>query len=204
MVDHFGVLVECSVIPRSQIFDNVDVGELYGSPVSWGCFDEVVSHVANEDPVYVYAFDADEVAWLDLDGIQAQLASLDIRMFATGLMEWAHIPHASMTMGSVSINDSPCEIFEGLESTLRNAYNSLAAVMDGQSGGVSAEHLSKMVCLTHEPVTSQLLRHNANLSLSRNATIDDPALCYCKIKSNFFTNTLFATAKAKSTRGNIC
>jgi hypothetical protein len=53
---------------HSENFDNVDVGELYGSPVSWDCFDEVVSHVAYEDPVYGYAFDADEVAWLDLDG----------------------------------------------------------------------------------------------------------------------------------------
>jgi hypothetical protein len=134
MVDHFGVLVECSVQSRSEIFDNMDVGELYCSPVSWDCFDEVVSHVAYDDPVYGYAFDADEVARLDLDRIQAQLALLSIRIFATGLMEWAHISHASMAMGSVSINDSPCEIFEGLESTLCNDFVSLAAVTAGCSG----------------------------------------------------------------------
>jgi hypothetical protein len=81
MVDHFGVLVERSVQSCSEVFDDVDVGELYGSNVFWDCFDEVASLVAYEDPVYGYVFDADEVARLDSDGIQAQLASLDIRIF---------------------------------------------------------------------------------------------------------------------------
>jgi hypothetical protein len=85
MVDHFDVLVERSVRPRSQIFDNVDVGELYGSPVSWDCFDEVVSYVAYDDPVYGYALDADEVVWLDLDGIRALLALSDIKIFCNGI-----------------------------------------------------------------------------------------------------------------------
>ncbi len=85
MVDHFDVLVKRSMQPRSEIFDYVDVGELYGSPVSWDCFDEVASHVAYNDPVCGYAFDADEVARLDLDGIQAQLAMLDIRIFCNGI-----------------------------------------------------------------------------------------------------------------------
>jgi hypothetical protein len=150
MVDHYGVLVECSMQPRSEILDNMDVGEVYGSPVSWDCFDEVVFHFPYEDPVYGYAFDADKVAWLDLDGIQAQLALLDIRIFTVGLMERAHISHASMAMGYLSINDSPCEIFEGLELTLCDTFVSLAAVTAGCSGGVSAEHLSKIFCIPHD------------------------------------------------------
>jgi hypothetical protein len=157
LVDHFGVLVERSVQPRSEIFDNVDVGELYGSPVSWDCFDEVISHVAYDNPVYGYAFDAGEVARFDSDGIQAQLALLDIRIFATGLMERAHISHALMAMGCVSIDNSPCEIFEELESTLCNAFVSLAAVTAGCSGGVSAEHLSKIFCIPHDDAARILL-----------------------------------------------
>ncbi len=123
-------------------------------------------------------------------------------------MEQAHISHASMAMGCVSINNSPCEIFEGLESTLCDAFVPLTAVTAGCSGGVSAEHLSKIFCIPHDDAartllaTSQLVQHNANLSLSRNVTTDDCALCYCKIKSYFFTD--FATAKAKITCGNIC
>ncbi len=56
MVDHFGVLVECLVRPRSTVFDNVDVSELYASPISWDCFDKVVSHVAFDNPVYGLCF----------------------------------------------------------------------------------------------------------------------------------------------------
>ncbi len=78
MIDHFGVLVERSVWPRSTIFDDVDVSELYSSPIGWDCFDEVVSHVAFDNPVYGFAFDADEISRLDLDGIQAQLALLHV------------------------------------------------------------------------------------------------------------------------------
>jgi hypothetical protein len=72
-------------------------------------------------------------------------------------MEQAHISHASMAMGSVSINNSPCEIFEGLESTLRDAFVSIAAVTAGHSGGVSAEHPSKTFCIPHDDATRTLL-----------------------------------------------
>lgn len=106
--------------------------------------------------------------------------------------------------------DDACEIFEKYEPTTRDKSTSIAAVTAKRSGGVNAEHLSKIFCIPHDDavrtlsVTAQLVRHNPDSSLSRNATTDDRALRYRKIKSNFFTDTLFATAKAKSTRGNIC
>jgi hypothetical protein len=209
MIDHFGILVERLVRSHSMIFDDVDVSELYAYPISWDCFDEVVSHVTFDDPVYGYAFDADKILRLDLNGIKAQLALLGVWIFANGIMKRAHISHALMAMGSVSIGKSPCKIFEGLESTLRGAFASLTAVTAGRSGGVSAEHLSKIFCIPQDDatrtlsVTSQFIRHNDDSSLSRNVTTDDCALPYHKIKSYFFTDTLFATAKAKSTLGNI-
>ena len=144
-------------------------------------------HVAYDDPVYGYAFDADEFSRLDSDGIRVQLASLDVGIFANGVMERAHISHASMAMGSVSIDESECNLFEKFETTLRESFVSLAAVTAGRSGGVSAEHLSKIFCIPHDDaarmlsVTSQLVRHNADLSLSRNVTTDDHALHYRKI-----------------------
>jgi hypothetical protein len=210
MVDHFGILVECLVWPCSTILDDVDVSELYASPISWDCFDKVVSHVTFDNPVYGSAFDADKISRLDLDGIRAQLALLDVGIFANGIMERAHISHALMAMGSVPIDKSPCKIFEGLQSNLCEAFVSLAAVTAGRSGGVSAEHHSKIFCILHNDAArtlsanSQLKQHNADSSHSRNVTTDDCALCYRKITSYFFTDTLFATAKAKSTRGNIC
>ncbi len=61
---------------------------------------------------------------------------MDVGIFANGIMDWAHISHALMAMGSVSIDESPCKIFEGLESTLCEAFTftSLAAVTAGCSG----------------------------------------------------------------------
>jgi hypothetical protein len=81
MVDHFSILVECLIQPHPMVFNDVDVSELYASPISWDYFDEVISHVPFEDPVYGNAFDADKILRLDLDGIQAQLALLDVKIF---------------------------------------------------------------------------------------------------------------------------
>jgi hypothetical protein len=210
MVDHYSVLVERTARPNSLIFGCANVGAADASPMTWDCFDEVISHVAYDDPVYGYAFDRDELSRLASDGIQLQLASLDAGIFTNGIMERPHISHASMAMGSVSIDDIACKIFEKFESTIRDVSASIAAVTAKRSGGVNAEQLSKIFCIPHDDaartllVTTQLVRHNPDSSLSRNAMTDDRALRYRKIKSNFFTDTLFATAKAKSTRGNIC
>ncbi len=210
MVDHYGVLVERTARPDSLIFGSADVGTADASPMTWDRFDDMASHVALDDPVYGSAFDDDELSRLASDGIRLQLALLGVGIFANGIMECAHISHASMAMGSESIDDDACKIFKKFESTIRDVSASIAAVTAKRSGGVNAEHLSKIFCIPHDDaartllVTTQLVRHNPDSSLSRNATTDDRALRYRKIKSNFFTDTLFATAKAKSTRGNIC
>jgi hypothetical protein len=71
-------------------------------------------------------------------------------------MEQAHISHALMAMGSVSIDKSTCKIFEGLESTFHEAFASLAAVTAGCSGGVTAEYLSKIFCIPHNDAARTL------------------------------------------------
>jgi hypothetical protein len=53
-------------------------------------------------------------------------------------------------------------------------------------------------------VTTQCLRHDADLSLSHNFGTNDRAVRYKKLKSCFFSDTHFVTGKAKSSRGNIC
>ena len=50
-------------------------------------------------------------------------------------------------------------------------------------------------------VTSQLNRHGENTSLARNLGTNDRMLRYWRINSQFFTDTFFVTAKAKSTWG---
>jgi hypothetical protein len=65
-------------------------------------------------------------------------------------LEHTHLSHAAMALGSLSIDNSPCEIFEGKTSTIASAYASLAAVTAGRSGGVTAEQLAKVFCIPHD------------------------------------------------------
>ncbi len=67
-----------------------------------------------------------------------------------------------MALRRVSIDNSPCKIFEGMTSTIASTFASLAAVTAGRSGGVTAEQLAKVFCIPHDDaaqtlsVTSQL------------------------------------------------
>ncbi len=120
--------------------------------------------------------------------------------------------HALMAMGSVSSTDnSVCDLFgANLSSMLATAFATIAAVLAGKTKGISAKHLSKVWSIPHEDaartvqVTTQHLRRNADSSLSRNFGTNDRARRYKKLKSYFFSDTLFVTGKAKSSQGNIC
>jgi hypothetical protein len=53
-------------------------------------------------------------------------------------------------------------------------------------------------------VTSQLLHHDPDLSLSCNVGKNDRAVRYKKIKRYFFSDTLFVMGNVKSSQENIC
>ncbi len=53
-------------------------------------------------------------------------------------------------------------------------------------------------------MTTQLIQQSPNSTLSRSAGTNDRAVWYRKLRSKFFTDTMFATKKAKSLRGNTC
>jgi hypothetical protein len=53
-------------------------------------------------------------------------------------------------------------------------------------------------------MTAQLIQKNTDSLLSRNAGTNDRAGRYQKLRSKFFTDTMFATKAAKSLRGNTC
>ena len=74
--------------------------------------------------------------------------------------------------------------------------------------GVSKEVLSKLWCINEKLAqgvidnTTQLNRQSADNSLSRQFSTNDRMLRYKRINSTFYTDTLFATSKATSTRNN--
>ena len=76
--------------------------------------------------------------------------------------------------------------------------------------GVKKEVLAKLWSITEDNASdaiehnTQLNWQNADNSLSRHFSTNDRMLRYKRINSTFYTDTLFATDKAKSTRGNKC
>ncbi len=72
------------------------------------------------------------------------------------------------------------------------------------------EHLSKIWRIPFDDtvktlaMTTQLIQQSPNSTLSRSAGTNDRAVRYRKLKSKFFTDTMFATKKARSLRGNTC
>ncbi len=152
---------------------------------------------------------------LNHDGICVQLSSLHVAhdpvLFASSITECTHASHAAMVMGSTSIDDSGCELFlESASSQFESAFSTLATVTVGRSRGVSAEHLAKVWMIPHDEaartlqVTSQRLHTDIDSSLLRNIGTNNRAVRYHHIKLCFYTDTLFVTGTAKSSRGNIC
>ena len=65
--------------------------------------------------------------------------------------------HVSMAAGSISIDDSACDIFEAnLSAQLNSAFATIAAVSAGRSKGVNAEHLAKVWCIPHDDAAQTL------------------------------------------------
>ena len=141
----------------------------------------------------------------------AQLeGSLDPMIFSALVGESAHMSKVAMAMGSMTLDDSGCELFEPVVNPTGDVSASVSAVMAGKPGGVSAERLSKLFSISHDDaertlkVTTQLNRQSADSTLSRNFETNDREIRYRRIDSIFFTDAFFVTAKARSTRGNIC
>ncbi len=216
MLDSKGLIVEREERPPKHIFSEGDIGMLYSELATWDEFNDTVDKVmADNDPFLGCPLTDDEQVKLNQDGIHAQLSSIDISheplIFLAAMSERAHMSHASMAMGRVSIDDSACDLFEAnLSNMLTMAFATIAAVLAGKSKGISAEHLSKVWIIPHDDaartlkVTTQRLHHYTDSSLFHNFGTNDRAVRYRKLKSYFFSDMLFVTGKAKSSRGNIC
>ncbi len=164
MVDVNELLVERDPCPQSAIFSEADIGKLYGKPVTWDHYNDVVNAICNDngDPVE-HPISSDDLARLHDDGICAQVAGLDGILISGGLSERALISHVSMAMGSISVSNDSCAIFEAMPLSIAAAFTTLASVNAGKRSGVTAEQLSKVFCIPHDDaartlsVTTQLV-----------------------------------------------
>jgi hypothetical protein len=117
--------------------------------VTWQCYEDVVNAIADDDPVGSH-LTSDDLAQLNNDGICAQLAGLDGILFSGRLSECAHMSHVSMVMGSVSICNDPCAVFEAMLLLIATAFARLVSVTARKSSGVMAEQLLKVFCIPHD------------------------------------------------------
>jgi hypothetical protein len=176
----------------------------------WFRFNDVINAVyTSNERSHGCPLTVDKVVKLDAPQSCVQLASLGgsykPHCFATQVTENAHVSHAAMVFGGVSKDDNACEIFEArVLEKLATVFATIQAVSAGRLKGVSAEHLSKVWCITHDDaactlgVTTQSLCQNPDSSLSRNVGTNDQAVRYRKIKSFFFVDIVFVKSAAKS------
>ena len=130
----------------------------------------------------------------------------DPEAFLTEIYNIAWTSISAMALGSVTVDNLACKLFDEPP----HGEASISAITAGKPNGVSADRLAKLFSISHDDaawtlsVMTQLNRQAADSSLSRNFGTNDRMLHYKRIKSTFFTDTMYVTAKAKSTRGNTC
>ena len=97
-----------------------------------------------------------------------------------------------MSIGSVTMNNEKCELFE---ADVSESWKSVRVTTAGHPRGVTAEMLSKIWSIDIKiserklQVTTQLNQNVENNYLARNLGINDRMLRYRRIKSHFFTDT---------------
>jgi hypothetical protein len=101
---------------------------------------------------------------LTCDGICAQIASLnkvfEPSIFSAVLIDQALISRVSMAMGSMTVDDAACDVFEA------RVFSSVSAIAAGRSKGVTVDHLVKIWRIPYDnaartlEVTTQRIRQD--------------------------------------------
>jgi hypothetical protein len=116
MLDSNGLIIELGTWLPRVLFIEADLEKLYGKPVMWDEFNDAIDSVYTSDTFSPGCpLTEDEVVKLDTQGIFANLASLGINceptLFALSVTEHAHLSHAAMALGSMTMYDTSCENF---------------------------------------------------------------------------------------------
>ena len=140
-------------------------------------------------------------------------AQTDIEDLANMLEEKAKISHISMATGSIGTSKVKDDLFdysfdEPMSFSMDVDDPVLSSAIAKQPAKLDADFLSKIWHIKHDEAdrildqSTQLCRHGANNSLSRQYSTNDRMIRYKRIESTFFTDTFFVTGKGKSTRNN--
>lgn len=96
----------------------VEVSKLYAEPCMWDYFQQLVDDQLNDACDLTTPLSDDDVAMMAIDGIRAQVASissvLEQSVFSTTMNDQAMISKLAMAVGSTTIDDTACEVFEAM------------------------------------------------------------------------------------------
>ena len=156
-----------------------------------------------------------EEDWLIIeDPMRAHIAAsepmLDSALFGATVNERVIRSKMMAAAGSTTIDESGCELFEACSKFEADIAAFVGATSASRPTGITAETLSKIWRIDHATaartlkVTTQLNTQGGSENLSRHFGTNDRFLRYRRIKSEFYTDTFFVTAKARSIRGNTC
>ena len=128
----------------------------------------------------------------------ATMSSQPSCIFASQLSERAEISKMIMNLGATNVASPASDI---LFTT--------SAIHAGSSSGVTKDFLSKIWMVSEDHAqraidqNTQLCRHQGENHLSRNYSTNDRMLRYKRLKSTFYTDTLFSSVKSIP-RQNTC
>ena len=168
-------------------------------------------------------------AVMEADTVNIALADIDPVLdpvsLAELLSERMKVGEFAMNIGSTTAGDTSPYLFDdvpnsdndplmeptGIEDDELMEFFQASSTTASHPKGVTPQHLSKVWRINIEDakrtldVTTQLLKHGDDPTLSRNYSTNDRMLRYNRIHQYFFMDTFFATTKAgKSSRGFTC
>lgn len=188
MVDNCGEVVDRERI-KTTIFEAADISEMYAEPCTWDVYDDTVDAIMQHDATQYFGellLNDDNETRLNHDGIRAQLAGLSSvnkpSFFLASTSDCATISHLCMALGSTTVDDAVCTVFESRAYGELLALADVSAIATGWSQGVTPEHISKIRRIPFDDAvttleeTTQLIKQSPDSSLSRNANTNDRAV----------------------------
>ncbi len=136
---------------------------MYAEPCTWEVYEDTVNAIMQHDDTQYFGdplLDDDDGNRLDHDGIQAHLAGLSVvnepSIFSASISHRDIISHLRMALGSTTVDDFACEVFESHAYCELLALADVSAIAAGRSQGVTPEHISKIWCIPFDDVVKTL------------------------------------------------
>ena len=108
-----------------NLFEEADISVLYAEPCTWDSLEELIDDQLSEVYDLSDPLSEDDEVMLTCDGIRAQIASLNTVFEPPIFSAQALISKVSMAMGSMTVDDAACGVFEA------RVFSSVSAIAAG-------------------------------------------------------------------------